>query len=108
MKKAKQLGKELALDIFKWQVRFLPMPQRERDHAIEAQQKGLGLDNKKGENKWKKGRINEFKGFKEGRWVMKDYFIVVIIICMSIISVSEIEQAVINAKTYELMKHFSE
>jgi len=39
---------------------------------------------------------------------MKDYFIVVIIICMSIISVSEIEQAVINAKTYELMKHFSE
>jgi hypothetical protein len=51
MKKAKQLGKELALDIFKWQVRFLPMPQRERDHAIEAQQKGLGLDNKKGENK---------------------------------------------------------
>lgn len=47
MKKAAiQKSKELALDMFKWQIRFLPMPQKDREKHIEAQARGLGLDNK--------------------------------------------------------------
>lgn len=47
MKRIKQTAAELALDMFKWQIRFLPMPKEQQNKAIEAQRKGLGLVNKK-------------------------------------------------------------
>ncbi len=44
MKRIKQAGKELALEMFKWQIRFLPMPMKEQDRAVEAQRKAYGLE----------------------------------------------------------------
>jgi hypothetical protein len=48
MKKAiVQKAKELSLDLFAWQIRFLPMTQAEQKAQVEAQRKGLGLNDKK-------------------------------------------------------------
>jgi hypothetical protein len=44
MKKAIiQKGKELSLDLFAWQIRFLPMTQAEQRAQVSAQRRGLGL-----------------------------------------------------------------
>lgn len=42
-KAAIQKGKELALDMFKWQIRFLPMPKAEQDKQVEIQRKAYGV-----------------------------------------------------------------
>lgn len=44
MKKAAiQKSKELALDVFKWQIRFLPMPKEEQEKHIKNHACALGL-----------------------------------------------------------------
>jgi hypothetical protein len=52
MKRIKQYSKELALDMFKWQIRFLPMPQKDREKHVAIHERALGLENKT-EKKWK-------------------------------------------------------
>jgi hypothetical protein len=44
VKKSKQFGKELALRMFEWQIRFLPMPNNEQQKQVELYKKGLGLN----------------------------------------------------------------
>lgn len=45
MKASKQFAKELALSMFEWQVRFLPMPPQTRQESIKAQRLAYGLKN---------------------------------------------------------------
>ena len=41
MKKAQQTAKELAIKVFEWQIRFLPMTKPERDKEVQKQREAM-------------------------------------------------------------------